>query len=376
MSANAAFRRLLVVAGLTTLILAVASLSPLLASRLFMGGAALDKGALLVCLFLPTPEDWPSHLLSYALALLLAAGISLGAASLVSQWYRTRRLVGALLQFSWPGAAAPGPRARARVDARAGGNAAFGAPDVALVTTLDAGPGAGPSAGPSAGAGCRPCPRMHALASSVGLQGRVTLIFSERAVAFCYGWFKPRVCMSTGVLDELTDAEVQALLLHERHHLVQRDPLRTSIARVLASAYFFLPVLRALSRQYLVLREIEADREVVEHQGTDRPLLGALYKLLMRQSGRAGGAGGAGSYGARREGGTSGEEPPLAVAGAADSINQRLDYLLHGRQPAGLRMRLLFGSSLALAAVSTMLMLATWIPAGSTLWYQAHIGTC
>lgn len=312
MSASRSFRRLVGVACMTTLVLMLAVVSPLLVNLLLTGEPVLDQKSLLICLLLPTQADWPAHLLSYALAALLLVGILLGACSGLGQWYKTYRSMRALLRFAQP-------------------------------------------------ANNEHEPRWSALLASLEMQGRVDVVVTEKSLAFCYGLIKPRICVSTGALNNLTNKEAQALLLHEQYHLLHRDPLKTVISRVFSSAFFFLPIMRALQRQYLVAKEIEADRHVILNQRTDGPLLSALYKLLLLQT-------------QNKAGKTHG----LAVVGADDAINQRLDYLLDGRLPMGLHTGTLLVSSAMIAGISVIMLFATWAAAGSALWQQAHssLGAC
>lgn len=311
MSASGTFRRLVGLGAFTSALLVVAVASPSLVGAILTGEAGKGREALTACFFLPTPADWLAHALSYALAILLAAGILVGASSLASQWYRTRLLVRSLLNVE-AGAASPEQWA---------------------------------------------C--LDKLSAALSLRGRIDLAQRPDPVAFCYGWLKPRICVSAGMLARLDRQELQALLLHEQYHLLHRDPLKTAMSRVLAGAFFFLPLMRGLQQQYMVAKEIEADRHVINSQGSDRPLLRALYKLLLKQSNRAS------------------MEPATAhraIVGSTDALNQRLDYLLNGRPPLGLHRHIFYLSSLALTGIGTAFMLTMWASVASALWYQAHSG--
>lgn len=309
MSARGSFRRLLGLGAFTEVLLLLAMTSPLLAGALLTGEVDKRQEALLACLFLPTPADWPAHTLSYSLAILLAVGTMMGTITLITQWYKTRFLIRSLLKSSR---------------------------DTYKERT-----------------------RLHELLVLLHLEGRVDLVQSLDDVAFCYGWLKPRICISSAILLKLDPPELNALLLHERYHLLHRDPLKTAMARALTSTLFFLPLVRGLQQQYLVAKEIEADRHVISNQGTDRPLLRALYKLLRNQNNSASAA--PSTYGG-------------AEVSATDALNQRLDYLLNGRTPTRLHKRILFLSSIVLSTIGAVLVLATWAAATSAIWYQAHSG--
>ena len=85
------------------------------------------------------------------------------------------------------------------------------------------------------------------------------VIDAAAPLAFCAGWLRPRVYVSTAVLDRLSDAELRAVLAHEQHHGALRDPLRLAVGRVLCQALFFLPVLRPLHDRYADVAELTAD---------------------------------------------------------------------------------------------------------------------
>lgn len=114
---------------------------------------------------------------------------------------------------------------------------------------------------------------------------KAVLFDDERPLAFCAGLVAPRVYVSSGALDALTDDELAAVLAHEAHHARYRDPLRIFFARILSDCLFFLPVLRRLSDRYAALAELAADAAAVRHQhGDPRPLAGALLAFDERAS--------------------------------------------------------------------------------------------
>ncbi len=126
---------------------------------------------------------------------LLLAGVGFAAVRLVRSLRSTRRVAARL-------AAAPASAVTERVAARAAG---LGLPISPVVTELD-----------------------------------------DRPAAFTIGWLRPRVVVSTAVVEALTDAELDALLLHEAAHASRRDPLRLAIAGFCRDLLFFLPISHAL----------------------------------------------------------------------------------------------------------------------------------
>jgi BlaR1 peptidase M56 len=111
-------------------------------------------------------------------------------------------------------------------------------------------------------------------------EGDAWVIDDARPQAFCAGLVRPRVYISTGALAALDDAGLAAVVAHERHHALRRDPLRLAGTRVLASALFFLPSLRLVVQRQQALAELGADEAAVASAGGDRAALaGAMLSF-------------------------------------------------------------------------------------------------
>jgi Zn-dependent protease with chaperone function len=111
------------------------------------------------------------------------------------------------------------------------------------------------------------------------LGGRVRLVASEEPFSFAYGALSPRVAISRGLLEAASEAELGAVLVHERYHVHNLDPLKVLLARALPAAFFYAPVFRSLHERYVAGRELAADRRAVESCGS-KPLAGALFKVV------------------------------------------------------------------------------------------------
>ncbi|MBA2371121.1 MAG: M48 family metalloprotease [Chloroflexi bacterium] len=117
-------------------------------------------------------------------------------------------------------------------------------------------------------------------AAALGMAGRIDVVADRRAFSFCYWFIRPRVCLSTGLLARLEGDELDAVLLHERSHLLRRDPLRLVIARYFAAGLYVVPVVEELVEYYTLEKELEADQDAVHALGDVGPLARALYKVL------------------------------------------------------------------------------------------------
>lgn len=122
--------------------------------------------------------------------------------------------------------------------------------------------------------------RVATIAAAMELEDRVDVVLDARPFSFCYWFRRPRICLSTGLIKRLDDAELRAVLHHERYHLRQRDPLRLVIARYFAAGLYVVPVVEELVEYYTVQKEVAADQEAVRAMGGVRELASALFKVL------------------------------------------------------------------------------------------------
>ncbi|HEX6383245.1 MAG TPA: M56 family metallopeptidase [Anaerolineae bacterium] len=122
-------------------------------------------------------------------------------------------------------------------------------------------------------------PRLIPLCTRLDLFDQVMMLDTPARLAFCYGILQPRICLSTGLVQALTDNELTAVLLHEDYHRRHYDPLRTLLANALATILFFMPVVAEWRERFLTSAELAADGHAVCLAGR-LPLAGALHKLL------------------------------------------------------------------------------------------------
>jgi Zn-dependent protease with chaperone function len=118
----------------------------------------------------------------------------------------------------------------------------------------------------------------------------VALFAGDAPQAFCAGYLRPRIYVSTGAVALLAPDELEAVLQHEQKHLEARDPLRLVCARVFGRGLFFVPALRPLADRYVELAELRADAAAVAAAGGDRRALASA--LLAFESGSPPGSGG------------------------------------------------------------------------------------
>lgn len=108
---------------------------------------------------------------------------------------------------------------------------------------------------------------------------RLFVLPSARPAAFCVGLIRPRVIVSTGLLERLEREEQEAVVWHEATHARNYEPLKCLLARLATSTFFWVPALRGLLDRYLLVKELAADRVAIRRTSTPA-LAGALSQVL------------------------------------------------------------------------------------------------
>ncbi len=289
---------------LSTLSAALVGLIAWATHHLLLAGApAVAAGGAwpgVACLLLPLGNDLTTHAASYAFLLAIGAGFASSLRTLVRQHQQTQTLVRACL-------AHPSRYQRSATS----------------------------------------------VARHVGLAGRLDVVDVAAPLAFCYGYLHPRVLVSRGLVAALTRSELAALLLHEREHLRQHDPLKVAVGKLYASAVFFVPAVGALYRRYLVEKELAADNAAIAAQGSARSLATALALFLERGVGPG---------------------APAFSAAADEALEARLDALLG--DPVRLGHIPLLRSAMIILLASLALVLAAPVQGRLTLTSHELVDGC
>jgi Zn-dependent protease with chaperone function len=122
-------------------------------------------------------------------------------------------------------------------------------------------------------------PRLVRAGISLGIVERLTYLERVDLAACCYGFVRPRIAVTAGLLQRLDDTELMAVLAHERRHLHRRDPARYLALHVLTAMTFMFPVAPAIRQRLEARIELAADRAAlaVVPRGA---LAGALLAVL------------------------------------------------------------------------------------------------
>lgn len=101
--------------------------------------------------------------------------------------------------------------------------------------------------------------RVRAAAAQANVDAPVIVFEHAEAHAWSRGLLHPSIWISSGALAVLADDELRAVLAHEEHHCLRRDPARLLCATVLARSFHAFPVIADAVRRMRRAVEFAAD---------------------------------------------------------------------------------------------------------------------
>lgn len=137
----------------------------------------------------------------------------------------------------------------------------------------------------------------------------IIVISYPTPLAITMGFFSPKIVISTGLVNLLTEEELDAVIAHEMYHKNNRDPLKIFVLSLISSTLRYIPILKWFHQKYRIIQEVLADEYAIERQATSASLSSALLKML--KIGKM-------------------KKMPFSYASFADtSVNYRIEYLLN-----------------------------------------------
>ena len=118
------------------------------------------------------------------------------------------------------------------------------------------------------------------LQSSSPRKARIDVVEADAAFGLTVGYLRPRIVLSSRLVELLDDSELEAVIRHEFVHASRLDPLRVLLSDFFRAGLPFVPALSYLLEEFRLRKEIEADAVVVESMRTPGPLAAALRKVL------------------------------------------------------------------------------------------------
>ncbi len=135
------------------------------------------------------------------------------------------------------------------------------------------------------------------LKKRINIKRKVTLMESDWLnVPSLVGFFKPAIIVPAGMLTQLSNSQVESILMHELFHLRRFDFLVNVLQLLVESVFFYNPFVWSISNQIRIEREKCCDDSVLKVCGDPLSYAKALYHLAGQQhqpiSSLAPGAGG------------------------------------------------------------------------------------
>jgi Zn-dependent protease with chaperone function len=121
---------------------------------------------------------------------------------------------------------------------------------------------------------------LHDIESKHNLEKQIILIENNKPLAFCMGIFNPKIYISSGLLEIMDKKETEAIILHEKYHLENKDNLWLTGLNFLKNMLFFFPITSDLVNHFEGKEEVYADQKATEVLGK-RFVISALKKILL-----------------------------------------------------------------------------------------------
>lgn len=123
-------------------------------------------------------------------------------------------------------------------------------------------------------------PRVQAALKDLGFEDiQVKMANDPNPVAFTYGVFKPTICLSSGLVEGLGDAELSSLIAHEIGHVKRRDNLAIFLAIFIRDFLWLFPISHYLFRVFIHEKEYAADDFAVKVTGKPVELASAIVSV-------------------------------------------------------------------------------------------------
>lgn len=123
-------------------------------------------------------------------------------------------------------------------------------------------------------------PKLENIATGTHFYNYLVVVNNNQLhAAFTHGFLNPKAYLTSGICSYLTDKELQSVILHEMHHVTNRDPLKLFIIQILCTLNFFLPINYFLLNKFSLLSEKAADDNVVKLSGEPLELASAMVKI-------------------------------------------------------------------------------------------------
>ncbi len=113
-----------------------------------------------------------------------------------------------------------------------------------------------------------------------GIDKNTILLNSNSLQAFCFGFFNPKIYISTKILDTFNRSEIMAIWFHENYHRTNYHSFKRVIRNFAILFTPVFPLIKDLAKEQMIKDEILADKAVLKHLKKDY-LISSLKKLII-----------------------------------------------------------------------------------------------
>lgn len=118
----------------------------------------------------------------------------------------------------------------------------------------------------------------------LGIKRKVSLWFSEKiASPITYGFFKPVILLPFSLLNDISQEEAEAIILHELAHIKSRDYLLNWLLVAVEIIYFFNPFIKIIAQKIKLEREKNCDVQVMNFEYAPLAYAQVLLRIAKRR---------------------------------------------------------------------------------------------
>ncbi|PFO01236.1 hypothetical protein COJ85_17625 [Bacillus sp. AFS076308] len=148
----------------------------------------------------------------------------------------------------------------------------------------------------------------------------IVVIQDKELLAFTFGFWKPKIVLSTILIDMLDSRELEAVIYHETSHQKYYDGLKVFVLQIISEIMWYIPLTKWSYQNYRIMVELVADEFAIKRMGSELGLGSALLKLIKNQLKIA-------------------NPSPALVHFADETVDYRLKQLLNPQQTIPVKMQ-------------------------------------
>ncbi|MDR4947711.1 M56 family metallopeptidase [Neobacillus cucumis] len=111
----------------------------------------------------------------------------------------------------------------------------------------------------------------------------IVVIHDKELLAFTFGFWKPKLVLSSYLIHMLDSKELEAVIYHETSHQKYYDGLKVFILQIISEVMWYIPLTKWSYQNFRILVELVADEFAIKRMGSELGLGGALLKLIKNQ---------------------------------------------------------------------------------------------